>query len=76
VSCAKTAEPIEMPFGVWTRVGPRKHAIGGRAHRRYLANIIVPLMCGGDAAFFDKLLWPLVYICCAYCTSFKTAAII
>ena len=25
-SCAKTAEPIEMPFGInWTRVGPRKH---------------------------------------------------
>jgi len=27
VSCAKTAEPIEMPFGMWTRVGPRKHAL-------------------------------------------------
>ena len=25
VSPAKTAEPIEMPFGVWTRVGPRNH---------------------------------------------------
>ena len=24
-SSAKTAEPIEMPFGVWTRVGPRNH---------------------------------------------------
>ena len=23
VSCAKTAEPIEMPFGMWTRGGPR-----------------------------------------------------
>jgi len=23
--CAKTAEPIEMPFGLWTQVGPRKH---------------------------------------------------
>jgi len=22
---AKTAEPIEMPFGFWTRIGPRKH---------------------------------------------------
>ena len=28
-SCAKTAEPIEMPFGVWTRVGRRNHALGG-----------------------------------------------
>jgi len=24
VSCAKTAEPIEMLFGLWTHVGPRK----------------------------------------------------
>jgi len=22
MSCAKTSEPIEMPFGLWTRVGP------------------------------------------------------
>jgi len=22
VNCAKTAEPIEMPFGVWNRVAP------------------------------------------------------
>jgi len=32
MSCAKTAEPIEMPFGIWTRVGPRKHVLGGGAH--------------------------------------------
>jgi len=25
VSCAKMAEPVEMPFGLWTLVGPRKH---------------------------------------------------
>jgi len=25
VSHAKPAEPIEMPFGLWTRVGPRNH---------------------------------------------------
>ena len=29
MSPAKTAEPIEMPFGLWTRVGPRKHALDG-----------------------------------------------
>jgi len=28
MSWAKTGEPIEMPFGVWTRVGPRKHVLG------------------------------------------------
>jgi len=22
VTCAKTAEPIEMPFGLWARMGP------------------------------------------------------
>ena len=28
VSCAKMAKPIEMSFGLWTRVGTRKHALG------------------------------------------------
>jgi len=27
--CAKTAEPIEMPFGTWTRVDPRNRVLGG-----------------------------------------------
>ena len=25
VRCAKTAEAIEMPFGLWTRVGPMRY---------------------------------------------------
>jgi len=25
----KKAEPIEMLFGIWTPVGPRKHALDG-----------------------------------------------
>jgi len=25
VSCAETAEPIDLQFGLWTRVGRRKH---------------------------------------------------
>ena len=29
MSCAKMAEPTEMPFGIWTRVGPRKHVLHG-----------------------------------------------
>ena len=29
VSCAKMAEPIQTPFGMWTEVGPRKHASNG-----------------------------------------------
>jgi len=27
VSPAKTAEPIEMPFKLWTRLGPRNHVL-------------------------------------------------
>ena len=27
--CAKMAEQIKMPFGVWTHVGPRKHVLDG-----------------------------------------------
>ena len=27
VSCARTAEPIEMPFWTWTAVGPRKRVL-------------------------------------------------
>jgi len=29
VSDAKTAEPIDMSFGIWTRVGPKNHALIG-----------------------------------------------
>jgi len=29
VSPAKMAEPIKIPFGLWTRMGPRKHALDG-----------------------------------------------
>ena len=28
---AKTAESIEMPFGMWTWVGPRNHVLNGRS---------------------------------------------
>jgi len=27
VNCAKTVELIEMPFGLWTRVGRKKHGV-------------------------------------------------
>ena len=29
VICAKTAEPIEMPFGLWARMGRRNHVLDG-----------------------------------------------
>jgi len=50
VSCAKMAELIEMPFGLWTRVGPRQCVRCG-ARWCNLANTTEPSMCGGDAAF-------------------------
>ena len=28
MSCAETAEPVEMPFAAWTRVGPTNHYLG------------------------------------------------
>jgi len=43
------AEPIEMPFGLWTRVGPGKHALHGVAHWRNLASTIELFMFGGPA---------------------------
>jgi len=29
VSPAKDAEPIEMPFGLWARMGPMNHVLDG-----------------------------------------------
>ena len=29
VSCVKTAEPIEMPFGLWARVGSGNYVLNG-----------------------------------------------
>jgi len=53
--CAKMAELIEMPFGMWTWVGPWKHVLDGGAQWRILANTIEPSMFGSDAALFVKL---------------------
>jgi len=55
VSPAQTAESIEITFGLWTRMHPRKHVLHGGAHWRNLANTIEPSMCGGDAAFVKLL---------------------
>jgi len=49
VSPAKTAEPIEMPFGIWIRVGSRKHVLDRDEHWRNLTNTIEPSVCGGDS---------------------------
>jgi len=60
VSPAKTTELTEMSFGMWTRLGPRKHILDGGTHCRHLATTTEPSMRGADAAFlsnyFDHLL--------------------
>jgi len=45
----KTAELVEMLFGLQTLVGPRKHVLDRDAHCRHLMNTIEPSMqqrCG------------------------------
>jgi len=66
VSCAKTAEPIDLPFGLWTPLGRRMHKFNRIRqvapmcpHCRHLASRIEPSVCGGDAPYV-KLLSPLV----------------
>jgi len=54
VNPAKTAELIEMPFGLWTRVGPMNHVLHRGAHWRNLANTTEPSMCGGEADFLSN----------------------
>ena len=59
MSCARTAKPIDLPFGLWTRVCQRKHKFNcicqvapmcphGKAHWHHLANTIQPSICGSD----------------------------
>jgi len=55
--CATMAEPVDLPFGLWTWVGRRKHKFNrilqvapvcphGKAHWRHLANTTEPSVCG------------------------------
>jgi len=57
----RTTEPIDLPFGLWTMVGRRKHKFNRilqvapmcphmRAHWRHLANTIEPSVCYDNAA--------------------------
>ena len=74
----KLAKPVEIPFGLWTRVGRGIPCMG--AHWRRLANTAEPSVCRGDAAlgplsnYFDHLLlWApnrightIVFCSCAF----------
>jgi len=74
MSCAETAEAINLPFGLWTRAGAgrRKHKFNcichvapmcphGRAYWRHLANTIEPPVCGG-AAVLRQITLTMYYI--------------
>jgi len=57
VSPAKTAERIKIPFGMWTRVGPRNYnALDGVYILCNLVNATEPSLYGGDAAFCEMTL--------------------
>jgi len=55
VSCAKTAEPIDMPFGFCTPVGPRKYVLGG-AHTGATWRILLNRPCAAAMRPVVKLL--------------------
>jgi len=63
VSPAKTAEPIELPFGLWTRVTQGSVMLHVGAHSHHVLNKMEPSMCGGDAAFLSNY---FDHCCCAH----------
>jgi len=67
VSCAKMAEPIEMLFGIWTWVGPRKHVLDWDAHWHHLGNTIELSMCGGKTVCCQITLTTDYYISLKVC---------
>ena len=69
---AETAEPIDLPFGLWTRVGPKEVKFNrnrqvvpmcphGRADWRHLANMTELSICGSDAVFCQNTLTTCYY---------------
>jgi len=62
VSCAKTDEPIDLPFGLWTRMGRRKHKFNLFASWRQRGEGTCSLNRPSAAAMrpYVKLLWQVV----------------
>ena len=67
MSCAETAESIDLPFGFWTGVGRKKHKFNricqeapmcphGTAHWRHLVNTTELSVCGGDEVLCQTIL--------------------
>ena len=64
VSPAKTAEAIEMPFGLWSRVVPRKHVLDGSVYWRHLTNVQLNRSCA--AAMRPVVKYTLTSCYCYY----------
>jgi len=64
------AEPIEMPFGLWTRVGQSKQVLRVGAQLRHLLNTIAPSMCGGDVVFCQITLTIFLFYRAVVCSLF------
>jgi len=62
---SKTAEPIEMLFGMWTRVGPRKHVLDVGAHWRHPMNTIELNSCAAAMQPFCEI---TLTTCCSHNT--------
>jgi len=81
----KMAEPIDLPFGLWTWVSRRKHKCPrirhvapmcpyGRTHWRHLANTIEQYVCGGDAALYQITLTTCYYYAASQYYTYVNAA--
>ena len=77
VSPAKTAEPIEVPFGMWTPVGPRNHVLDGgpdplwegailKGRRRSLYSIGTTVYVRRRYGLFVQLFDHLLYCICGF----------
>jgi len=58
VNCAKMAEPIRMPFGLWPQGGPKEACVTWGAHWRDVANTIESSMFGGPAKTAEPIEMP------------------
>ena len=58
---AKMTEPIELSYGMWTRVGPRKHILDRGVYWHNLVST-TEFHVRQQCVFFVKLLWPLFSI--------------
>jgi len=70
VSCAKVAEPIDLPFGLWTRMGRREHKLKrsrqvapicgytkSRPQGRTTHRLDDRILCGRAVDYYSTFIW-------------------